>query len=157
MMYKILRQNFTNREFATYDKLQAQKAALWLELYTKHSGCILEDTFSNADATTADELYILAKNALRDKTEPEKGYSISIIDPRNIFGYNGQEVKIGTGIQIDAPEYHDRGDKLQKDISQFLFITDLSYDLRKPENLQITVNAIKYQDKLIQRLAKLIK
>ena len=71
--------------------------------------------------------------------------------------YRGQELKIGESILVDAEEYYDRRDDLQRALSQYLFITDLSYDLRKDSDISLTVNAIKYQDKLIQRLVKLIK
>ena len=102
-------------------------------------------------------MYVLASNFLKDKTEPEKGYSISIIDLDRLQGYYGQELSISTGIEIDVDEYYDSFDYLSKALSQYLLITDISYDLRKPSDIQITVNSIKYQDKLIQRLVKLIK
>ena len=157
MAYLILKKNYANREFATYNELQNKKQLLWQNLHQRYSGFLLEGKFSNADATTSQELYQLAKNAMRDKTEPEKGYSVAVIDHKDIFGYHGQELKIGTGIRVAANEFYENYDKLQRDMSQFMFITDISYTLRKPDDINLTVNAIKYQDKLIQRLVKLIK
>ena len=117
---------------------------------------MLESVFSNAEATTPQELYVLASNSFKDKAEPEKGYSISIIDSKKIFGFQGQELKVGLGIEVNADEFYDNKDYLQDSLSQYLFITDISYDLRKPSEVQLTVNSIKYQDKLIQRWARLI-
>jgi hypothetical protein len=71
--------------------------------------------------------------------------------------YQGQELKIGEGILLDVDDYYDNYDDIYRSMSQYLFITDISYDLRRNDNVQLTVNNIKYQDKLIQRLAKLIK
>jgi hypothetical protein len=71
--------------------------------------------------------------------------------------YLGQELKIGESILIDAEEYYDDPDDIYKSLSQYLFISDISYSLRKNSDIQVTVNTIKYQDKLIQRLVKLIK
>ena len=65
--------------------------------------------------------------------------------------------KIGEGILVDVEEYYNHFDDVYKTLSQYLFITDLSYDLLKDSDIQITVNTIKYQDKLIKRLVKLIK
>jgi hypothetical protein len=71
--------------------------------------------------------------------------------------YYGQELKVGDGILVDVNEYYETPDDVYKTISQYLFITDISYELRKDSNINITVNTIKYQDKLIKRLVKLIK
>ena len=95
--------------------------------------------------------------SFKDLSYPEKGYNISLIDIDNLQGYQGQELRIGDGILINADEYYEENDIVKKGISQYLFITDISYDLRKDSDISLTVNSIKYQDKLIQRLAKLIK
>ena len=114
--------------------------------------------------------------AFKDKQKPERSYNISLIDAYNTVqiktqeesdrwsnnktswtDYRGQELKIGDGILVDVEEYYDTPDNIYQDLSQYLFITDISYDLRKDSDINITVNTIKYQDKLIKRLAKLIK
>jgi hypothetical protein len=137
-------------------------------LYKKYPGSFLEESYSNKNATTSKELFSLATIAFKDKQEPEKGYSISLINPAqdllvkdgdsfNYKRYSGQELKIGEGILLNADEYYDNYDDVYKTLSQYLFISDISYNLRKDSDIQVTVNSIKYQDKLIQRLAKLIK
>ena len=169
MTYKILKQQFEDKGISNYQRYQKEQHALWDKLYQQYPGILLEDSYSNTNATTSYDLYVLAKNAFKDKQEPERGYSISLIDAYNNLlintinkkdkwsKYVGQELKIGEGILIDANEYYDEYDDIYKTLSQYLFISDLSYSLRKNSDIQVTVNTIKYQDKLIQRLVKLIK
>ena len=170
MIYKTLKEQFTNRSFVEYETKKQEQTSLWNDLYKKFPGVLLEDNFSNQQATSSSELYMLATAAFKDKQEPEKNYNISLInayntlmvgtkEQNNVFWkkYQGQELRIGEGILIDTEEYCDNYDDIYKSLSQYLFITDISYNLRKDSDIQVTVNTIKYQDKLIQRLVKLIK
>ena len=100
----------------------------------------------------------MAKQAFKDYTQVESNYSISILDPNTLRGYHGQELKPGDGIEIDADElYDDRHSLVYQSLTQFLYITDISYDLRRDDNIKLTVNPIKYQDKVIGELIKLIR
>ena len=72
-------------------------------------------------------------------------------------GYSGQQLRIGDPIKVNADEYYDEYDDVKEALKQYLFISDLSYNLRSDADIGITVNTIKYQDKLLQRLVKLIK
>lgn len=157
MAYKILSKSFSNDSLYNYYKAKEEHEQIWNNLYRKFPGIILENVYRNEIATSSQDLYLLAKNAFTDLSYPEKGYSISLIDINNIQGYKGQELKIGDGILIDSEEYYNEMDIIKKALSQYLFITDISYDLRKDNDISLTVNSIKYQNKLIQRLAKLIK
>ena len=118
---------------------------------------LLESSYSNDTASTAAELYFFASNAFKDMAAPERAYNIALIDTQHLKGYQGQELKIGDSIAINSGEYYNGEDDIKKSLSQFLFITDISYNLRSDSDLTLTVNSIKYQDKLIQRLAKLIR
>ena len=80
-----------------------------------------------------------------------------MIDVHSLTGYIGQELKPGQGILLDASEYYDEYDDLYTALSQYLFITDVSYSLRSDADINITVNSIKYQEKLLQSLVKLIR
>ena len=157
MTYKILKNSFINQSFETYEELKNEQHNIWSSLYKEYSGILLESVYSNSDAVTSKQLYSLASNFLKDKMEPEKGYSIAIIDTNTLNGYVGQELSIGSSIEVNASDYYDKNDFLLKTLSQYLYITDISYDLRVPSDIQLTVNSIKYQEKLIQRLVKLIK
>ena len=86
---------------------------------------------------------------------PERNYSITIINNHEL-NYNGEELRIGDPIKINADEYYNIYDSLYQSLSQYLFITDISYSLRSPTDFSLTVNNIKYTDKLLKRLVKLI-
>ena len=100
---------------------------------------------------------LLSTYAFKDKSRPEKDYQITYINANALSGYDNIELKIGDGILVDAEDYYDEIDNITEALSQYLFITDISYDLRKDSDIQLTVNSIKYQEKLIQRLVRLIK
>jgi hypothetical protein len=90
--------------------------------------------------------------------QPESNYNIAVIDSNTLKGYKGQELKIGDGIEINADElYDDIESDIYKSLIQYLYITDISYDLRRDDNIQLTVNSIKYKDKVIGELVKLIR
>jgi hypothetical protein len=118
---------------------------------------ILEKQYTNESATSSIELLKLAKNAMRDYSTLEREYNISLIDASNIRGYIGQELTIGLPIKISSEEYYDGYDDIKTSLNQYLFISDLSYNLRSDSNVSVTVNSIKYEDKLIRQLAKLIR
>jgi hypothetical protein len=87
---------------------------------------------------------------------PEKQYNITIMDMNRVTG-DRSLFRIGEPIAINAQEYYDEPDDVFQALSQFLFITDISYTLRNDADIQLTVNSIKYQEKLLQQLVKLIR
>jgi hypothetical protein len=167
MTYDILKSNFNKRTIERYSELKNQQQLIWQQLYEKFPGVLLESSFTNDYAATSLELYQLASIAFKDKMNVENNYSISLINAykslsvknnsTSFLSYTGQELRIGESILVDADEYYDKRDDVYNAMSQYLFITDITYDLRKDSDISLTVNAIKYQDKLIQRLVKLIK
>ena len=100
----------------------------------------------------------MAQFAFKDYSQVESNYNITTIDLSSLKGYAGQELKPGEAIEINADElYNDYSSDIYRSLSQFLYITDVSYDLRKDNDIQLTVNPIKYQDKVIGQLIKLIR
>lgn len=99
----------------------------------------------------------MAQLAFKDYTAPEKQYNITFIDAAALDGYEGQELRIGDNILIRTSDYYDAVDEVYRALNQYLFITDISYSLRQDTDIQLTVNNIKYQDKLLQSLVKLIR
>ena len=156
MMFNYIQKCYKQWSAVNYTKALNEHNQIWDNLYKLFPGTILETTFSSQDAGTSTELLTLATNYFKDLSRPERNYNIAVIDVSKLDGYRGQEINIGDPIQIDAEEYYDEYDDVKKTLSQYLFVTDVSYDLRKDTDIQLTVNSIKYQDKLIRRLAKLI-
>lgn len=158
MLVRLLYNNFIEApesQYFTWKKVQEQ---FWRDLYTQYPNIILCSHYSNSDATTSKELLQMAQMAFKDLSAPEKQYNITLIEnAKYLTGYEGQELKIGEPILVNADEYYHSIDEIYQLINQYLFITDIKYDLRKDDNIQLTVNSIKYQDKLIQSLVKLIR
>ena len=157
MFFKTLNSNYINKTIQSYDSLQTEKQNFWIKMYIKYPNIFLEENYKSEDATTSQELYFLASQAFKDKSQPELAYQITYINLDSLQGYYSTELKIGDGILLDVEDFYEEKDDVSKALSQYLFITDISYNLRSDADVQLTVNKIKYQDKLIRRLAKLIK
>ena len=99
----------------------------------------------------------MAKLAFKDYSSPEKQYNITVIDAAALEGYEGQELHIGDSILLNTPDYYDSVDETYRAINQYLYISDISYSLRQDTDIALTVNPIKYQDKLLQSIVKLIR
>jgi hypothetical protein len=119
-------------------------------------------------ATNSLDLLQSAKYAMKDYSDPEKQYSLSLINNVNLFQITNEnqqliykpvttKINIGDPIKVNALEYRDQLDDIYQMLAQYLFVTDISYNLRIDGDLQVTVNNLKYQDKLIKSLVKLIK
>lgn len=157
MMFYIITHAYTDRSFSEYQKAKEDQRAVWQQIYRDYPFLLLENNYSYENATTSQELLDMAKLVFKGKKEPERNYSISIIDIHSLLGYKGEELKPGQGIQLLGQDYYDENDDIATALSQYLFITDLNYNLRSDTDMNITVNAIKYQEKVLQSLVKLIR
>lgn len=146
---------YQNYSDLLYERALDRHNTIWDEIYRNFGNVIYERTYSNENAADSNELYELASLAFKDYMMPERNYSITIINNHEL-NYNGEELRIGDPIKINADEYYNIYDSLYQSLSQYLFITDISYSLRSPTDFSLTVNNIKYTDKLLKRLVKLI-
>lgn len=158
MEIRWLRDHFTSYPLDGYVTARKEHDNIWQYIYSKYPAMMLESKYSNTDAIDSKQLLMLAKNYFKDLSAPERGYSITLIDNINsCIGYKGQELKIGDSIRLRANEFYEGFDDISSSLNQLLFITDIKYTLRKDADISLTVNAIKYQNKLIKRLARLIQ
>lgn len=159
MMVRVLQScNYQNYDPIQYRQAQEEHDAIWRQIYIKYPNLIYEQSYTNEDVTSSKELLTMAQWAFKDYTQPESNYNISVIDSNTLKGYKGQELSIGDGIEVNATElYDDAGSDIYKSLVQYLYITDINYDLRQDDNIQLTVNSIKYRDKVIGELVKLIR
>lgn len=146
---------FCNRSTFEYDQTLQRHNQLWDEIYQNFGAVIYERTYSNSNAVSSQELYELASLAFKDYMIPERAYSITVINSHEL-DYHGEELRVGDPIRIKAEEYYNVYDSLYNSLAQYLFISDISYTLRTPTDFSLTVNNIKYEDKLLSRLISLI-
>ena len=156
LTYRAIRQGYLDTNIEAYDQAKRDQQQMWRYLYDHYSNVLFEKSYTNSDATTSEELYDAAMNELLDTTIPERSYNMSIIDWHSLKGYDGHELRIGDPIKINADELYSDKDFVYQSLSQLLFISDISYTLRDPSSLSVTVNNVKYSDKLINRLVSLI-
>ena len=156
MLYKLLHEVRLDT-IEEYEKAQQKHDAVWNRIYKTYGDVVLENSYNNSTAVNADELYIAASNYFKDKAAPEKQYNISIIDIYNLKGYNNQKIQVTDQIRLAGQDFYDEIDELKDLINQPLFVSEISYSLRSDGDIKLTVNVIKYQDKLIRKLVSLIK
>lgn len=150
-------ENFIDGKMSEYEKYQTKHQELWSSLYKQFPSILLEQKYQNEDATNSLELLQMAKLAMQDFNNIEREYNITTIDTFALKGYEGQQINIGDSIALNAEELYTGFDDIKESLKQYLFVTDISYTLRQDTDVNLTVNKIKYQDKMIQQLAKLIK
>ena len=156
MLYKLLHEVRLDT-IEEYDNAQKKHDAVWNRIYNTYGNAILENSYSNSTAVNAEELYIAASNYFKDKAAPEKQYNISVIDIYSLKGYNNQKIQVTDQIRLAGQDFYDEMDELKDLINQPLFVSEISYSLRSDGDIKLTVNVIKYQDKLIRKLVSLIK
>ena len=158
MMVSVLTNgSFMNQAVHDYEYYQYLHNNVWDNIYKLYPNVILEENYNNTDATTSTELYDTARLAFKDYIQPEAQYNITTIDINNLQGYKGQELNIGDVIDLTSDELYNNYDDLKTSLQQHLFITDLNYTLRSDKDIAIGVNVIKYGDKVIKELIKLIR
>ena len=156
MFYKLIA-SYTNQDESRYYELKQMHDDFWSQLYHDYGYLLLENVYTNENATNSLDLLKMAKLYFKDLNTPERQYNITVIDTASLDNYQGEEIRIGDGIKVNAQEFYNEYDVIYQSLSQYLFISDISYSLRQVTNINLTVNDIKYSDKMIQRLAKLIK
>ena len=157
MAYRIFSSRYSDRSIRDYEEALEQKRNIWNDIYRQYPFIMLEDNYKYDLATSSSDLLKNAELVFKNKKEPEKAYTISLLDINSLNGYKGQELFPGQGILLKANEYYDANDSIYNALVQYLFITDVSYNLRNDGDISITVNSIKYEEKLLQSLVKLIR
>lgn len=156
MMYEML-ENYRPLILEGYTKAKRDHDQLWTWLRAHFGYALLEQSYKNDSATNADELYNAAKYQFLDLQLPERKYSLTINDLYTLKGYEGQELRTGDPIELLAEDFYDKNDLIYKSLKQYLFISNIQYTLRNPTQISVTVNNIRYSDRLINRLAQLLR
>lgn len=157
MIIKTLNSRYYSIEMTQYEEARESHNAAWQYLHRTYPHLIYEKSYENQDASTSEQLLAAAQFAFRQYCDVERQYNIQTIDLAGLKGYEGQQLQIGDAIQLDADELYEAYDDIKTSLLQYLYISDISYDLRNDANIQLTVNDIKYSDKVIGELVKLIR
>lgn len=157
MMFNYLKQAYMPRLMPSYQEYQQKHDNLWKELYERFPGILLQSNYTNETAVSSWDLYNLATYAFKGLSQPDADYSITVIQAYELEGKTGQELRIGDGIQLKAQDFYNEHDQIYKALSQYLFISQINYTLRDASSMSLTVNDVQYDNKLIRRLAKLMK
>jgi hypothetical protein len=128
----------------------------WIDLYNNYPAVFLEATYKNETATTPELLYKAASNKFQELSNPEPEYSVTAIDLKNITGIDLYELELGDQIRIEDNAIETKPDELKRLLQQRLFISKIDYTLRSDDNIKLTVNPVRYDDVLLDRLVKLL-
>ena len=157
MIIKTLNTRYYSIEMTQYEEARRKHNAVWQYLHKTYPHLIYEKAYENTDVTTSEQLLAAAQFAFRQYNDVERQYNIQTIDLAGLKGYDGQHIQVGDAIQLDADELYEAYDDIKTSLLQYLYVSDISYDLRKDSDIQLTVNDIKYSDKVIGELVKLIR
>ncbi len=161
MLLRYLLNYYQQRTGLKYEELKRQQQAIWYTLTHQYTNIVLMNSFTPTEATTVEDVIFLSQNALKDMSQTERQYNITLLENKisnfKLNNYRLQELHIGDPIAIKADSYYHQYDNIYNILKSYLFITDISYKLREDSSLKLTVNNLKYQDKLIQSLVKLIR
>ena len=92
----------------------------------------------------------------KDVYKPEAQYSLGMIDIYNIKNALATSIQLTDKILIEYEFFENKPTQIQNLLKEPLYITGISYSLRSDTDIEITVNSIKYTDKLISRLGQFV-
>lgn len=157
ILVHILLNKYYPQELTELKEVTEDHNNIWRELYKNFGNYLLENSYTDSLATNSEDLYNATMAFFKDQCAPEKSYDLSIIDIYALKGYTGQEVKVTDQIRIASQDFYQELDELKDILDQVLFVKEVQYKLRSDTDIKLSVNIIKYQDKMIKRLVKLIR
>lgn len=161
MLLRFLLKHYEQQQNVKYETLKTEQQSIWYNIIKQYPGIILQNSFTPKDENTCEDVLHSALNMLKDLSQSERQYDITLLENKvsdfKLSNYCLQELHIGDPIALKAEEYYRQYDSTYNILQSYLFITDISYKLREDSSLKITVNNLKYQDKLLQSLVKLIR
>ena len=128
--------------------LYKEKDKILNSIKSLYGDYLIEGYYQNSDATTDLELLqqaIISKNKL---CYPQITYNIGIIDLSSLENYKFLKINVGDKIKLADDLFLQYNPNYQN----YLEITGISYNLRQPENTQLTVNKQDLDSRLIQQL-----
>lgn len=131
---------------------------LWTNLYQKYSQFLYEGKYENQDELDSMSLFNQAQIYYEDYNKPNADYSIGVIDICALEAIDTARLAVGSKIKVYNSDLNLNEGEL--DNIQFtnndLIVTGINYELRRPENISVSVEKISSYQSILQKLIKSI-
>ena len=150
-------------EARIYDTIIEHRTAnqnLWATVYREYGQYIYEGTYENSDELNSISLYNAAYTEFQQRKHPNAGFSLSVLDSSFVHGIGAQSVRPGDKIRVynkelNLSEQVDAVNNLSYTNNE-LVVDTVSYELRTPEKVAITVQQIQSYKTILQKLIRTI-
>lgn len=132
---------------------------MWNRLYTNFSTVIYENIYDNSTETNSVALFNQAIKQMETLNRPTSSYSLSVVDVNALEQITMPRLGIGNKIRVynKALNYKDGEENNISFSDNELIISGLTYNLRNPGDLSITVEQIVPHARIVEKLLKSIQ
>lgn len=143
----------------TVNNLKYHLQNLWNRLYTNFSTVIYENIYDNSTETNSVALFNQAIKQMETLNRPTSSYSLSVVDVNALEQITMPRLGIGNKIRVynKALNYKDGEENNISFSDNELIISGLTYNLRNPGDLSITVEQIVPHARIVEKLLKSIQ
>lgn len=133
--------------YDSYMKLKEDKQKLWFDLKEKFGDFLIEGYYENEVENDSYSLLLQTLENSKDYFKLAEDYSLTYLDGSQIIGKDLDLIEVGDFIKI-------RGEKLGviNDEKNEVQVSEISRELRDFSNITLTVNKIKTNSNLIEKL-----
>lgn len=144
------------KKLENYYNALDERDGIWTKIYEKYGHLIQENYYEDSTSTTPELLLENARIQFEFLSKPEPNYAVSIIDIYNIDNTGLNKIEITDQISIESDIIESKPNEIRRLLSEKLYVSGISHDLRSDADISLIVNPIRYDDKLIKRLVKLL-
>ena len=146
-----------------YDAIIEHRMAnsnLWATVYREYGQYIYEGAYENTDELNSISLYNAAYTEFQQRKHPNASFSLSVLDSSFVHGIGTQSVRPGDKIRVynkelNLSEQIDAVNNLSYTNNE-LVVDTVSYELRMPEKVTITVQQIQSYKTILQKLIRAV-
>lgn len=151
--FKIIKNYFSSYDDSFRQKLLEEKDFLWRQIYKDCNVLLLESNFTSSVAYNSESLLSEALNYYKDYEKPQVQFSLTVFQ----FDQANSPLRIGDQISLNVEDLYKEYSIIKEALENKLFITEISYNLRKKDSINLSIQTVSYQDRLLSKLIKLIK
>jgi hypothetical protein len=132
---------------ARFNAKQIEKQNFWFDLKKDYREYLREGYYENTIESNSFNLYLQGLLVSKEHFSPQEDYSLSYINSSDLVGINLKAISVGDFIKI-------RGEKLGilNSSQNELQVVSISENLRNDKDVSLTVNKIRRNDILVQKL-----